>query len=92
MITLESDEKEFHVTIPREVVNERRLETFVQWLRDESAAHDAMRSGRPARSLAEIAATSQMTATEADQLAAELTAGWWARNRQRFLPSEETGV
>ncbi len=92
MITLEADEKEYHVTIPREVVNERRLEIFVQWLRDESVVQDAIRSGHPSRSLSEIAADSQMTAANADQLAAALTAGWWARNQQRFLPAEKPGA
>ena len=92
MITSEADEKEYHLTIPRDVVNERRLETFVQWLRDESAAQDAMSAGRPARSLSEIAAGSQMTAGEADRLAASLSAGWWARNQRRFLPDEKTGA
>ena len=92
MITLEADEKEYHLTIPREVVNERRLETFVQWLRDESAAQDAIVAGRTSRSLAEIAANSQMTAADADRLAASLTAGWWARNQKRFLPEEKPGA
>ncbi len=92
MITLEADEKEYHLTIPRAVVNERRLETFVQWLRDESAAHDAMIAGRTARSLSEIATGSEMTAAEADRLAASLTAGWWARNQRRFLPEEKPGA
>ena len=89
MITLEADEKEYHVTIPRAVVNERRLETFVQWLRDESAAQEAMSAGRPARSLSEMATGSQMTAAEADRLAASLSAGWWARNQRRFLPEDK---
>lgn len=89
MITLEADEKEYHLTIPREVVNEARLQTFVQWLRDESAAQEAIRDGNAPRSLAEIAAGSQMTTPDADRLAAALTAGWWARNQRRFLPEEE---
>ena len=92
MITLETDEKEYHLTIPREVVNERRLETFIQWLRDESAAQNAILAGRPARSLSEIATGSQMTVAEADRLAASLSAGWWARNHQRFLPEENPGA
>ena len=92
MITLEADEKEYHLTIPREVVSERRLETFVQWLRDESAAQDAIRHGHPTRALSEIAAGSQMTAADADRLAAALTAGWWARNQKRFLPAEDPGA
>ncbi len=92
MITLEASEKEYHVTISREVVNERRLETFVQWLRDESAAQAATNAGLPARSLSEIATASQMTAAEADRLAASLSAGWWERNRKRFLPEEKPGA
>ena len=92
MITLAADEKEYHVTIPREVVNERRLETFVQWLRDESAAQDAISAGRPSRSLSEIARGSEMTPAEADRLAASLSAGWWARNQKRFLPEEKPGA
>ena len=92
MITLEADEKEYHLTIPRDVVNEQRLETFVQWLRDESAAQEAIRSGRPSRSLSEIAAGSQLAAADADRLAAALTGGWWARNQRRFLPAEEPGA
>ena len=87
MITLEADEKEYHLTIPREVVNKQRLETFAQWLRDESAAQEAILSGRPSRSLSEIA-----TAADADQLASALTGGWWARNQRRFLPAEEPGA
>ena len=92
MITLEADEKEYHLTIPCEVVNERRLETFVQWLRDESAAQDAILAGNPSRSISEIAAGSQMTVADADRLAASLSAGWWARNQQRFLPEEKPGA
>ena len=92
MITLEADEKEYHLPIPRAMVNTRRLETFAQWLRDESAAQDAVHAGRPSRSLSEIAAGSQMTAGEVGRLAASLTAGWWARNQNRFLPVEQPGA
>ena len=92
MISLEADEKEYHLIIPRDVVNERRLETFVQRLRDESAAQDAILAGRPSRSLSEIAASNEMTAADADRFAASLTAGLWARNQKRFLPEEKPGA
>ena len=49
MITLEADEKEYHLPIPRAMVNTRRLETFAQWLRDESAAQmPSTRDAHPA--------------------------------------------
>ena len=89
VITLEATEKEYRVTIPRVGVDERQLASFVQWLRDESAAHEAARQGCPARTLTEIAATSHLTTEAADRIAADLTAGWWAKNRQRFLPPEK---
>jgi len=37
----------------------------------------------------EIAQRSQLTEAEADRLADEMKAGWWAANRDRFIPSYE---
>ena len=35
-----------------------------------------------------IARTSQMTEAQADALAGEIKADWWAQNRNRFIPPE----
>jgi hypothetical protein len=37
----------------------------------------------------EIAQRSELTETEADRLADEMKAGWWAANKDRFIPSHE---
>jgi hypothetical protein len=37
----------------------------------------------------EIAQRSQLTETEVDRLADEMKAGWWAANKDRFIPSPE---
>jgi phage terminase Nu1 subunit (DNA packaging protein) len=89
MITIEATEKEFHVTISREAVDERAFATFIAWLRDESAAHALARRREAAPSLAEIAASSRMTEAQADALADEIKDKWWAENQRRFLPPEE---
>ena len=37
----------------------------------------------------EIAQRSQLTEAEADRLADEMKAGWWAANKDRFIPPHE---
>lgn len=37
----------------------------------------------------EIAQRSQLTEAEADRLADEMKAGWWAANKDRFIPPNE---
>jgi hypothetical protein len=39
--------------------------------------------------LEELAQRSRLTEADADRLADELKAGWWAANKDRFLPSHE---
>jgi hypothetical protein len=84
MITVEATETAFHVTIPREGVDERRLKAWVEWLEDEAAALQRQR-----RPLSEIAERSRMSVEEADRLANESKAHWWAENKHRFLPPDE---
>jgi hypothetical protein len=37
----------------------------------------------------EIAQRSQLTEADADRLAKEMKAGWWAANKDRFIPKHE---
>ena len=37
----------------------------------------------------EIAQSSKLTEVDADRLAEELKAGWWAANKNRFIPSDK---
>ncbi len=37
----------------------------------------------------EIAQRSQLTEADADRLAEEMKAGWWAANKDRFIPLHE---
>lgn len=37
----------------------------------------------------EMAQRSQLTEAEADRLADEMKAGWWAANKDRFIPPNE---
>ena len=37
----------------------------------------------------EIAQRSKLTEADADKLAEELKAGWWAANKSRFIPAEK---
>lgn len=39
--------------------------------------------------LEELAQRSRLTEADADRLAEELKAGWWAANKDRFIPSHE---
>ena len=39
--------------------------------------------------LEELAQRSHLTEADADRLADELKAGWWAANKDRFIPSPE---
>ena len=70
-ITVESTDKEIHVTIPRGTVDESSLDAMLRWLEFDA-----------------IARTSKMTQAQADALAEEVKAGWWARNEHRFIPPE----
>jgi hypothetical protein len=36
----------------------------------------------------EIIATSKATQVEIDELAVSVNKGWWAKNKQKFLPNE----
>lgn len=83
MITVESDEREIRVTIPKPDVDERVLANFLAYLRESGSAR------RDRRSLTEIIASSQMTEAQADALADEIKARWWAENKHRFLPPDD---
>jgi hypothetical protein len=37
----------------------------------------------------EIAQRSKLTEADADKLAEELKAGWWAANKNRFIPADQ---
>lgn len=39
--------------------------------------------------LEELVQRSRLTETEADQIAGEIKAGWWAANKDRFVPASE---
>jgi hypothetical protein len=39
--------------------------------------------------LEEIMQRSHLTETEADRIAEEIKAGWWAANKTRFIPANE---
>ena len=71
MITVESDDREIRVTIPRGDLEIAQVEAIL----------------RPFR-FASLVAGSQMSKTEAVQIAEESKAEWWEKNGKRFAPPE----
>ena len=82
MITVESDEREIRVTIPKPDVDERVLANFLSWLGESGPTR------RDTRTLPEIVAASRLTEAQADAMADEFKSRWWAANRHRFLPDD----
>lgn len=72
MITVESTDSEFRVTIPKAEISEKQLIDWVNWLR-----------------LDHLAAKSQMTEIEADEIAEQIKQDWWTTNKDRLLPKEQ---
>jgi hypothetical protein len=53
MITVEATEKEFQVTIPREIVDERSLDALLRWLEFDALARTSQMTEAQAGQLAE---------------------------------------
>ena len=68
MITVETTETGFRVTIPKDEVPTDWLNSFLDWLRLEA-----------------VARRSALTDAEAERMAEELKASWWAANKDRFI-------
>lgn len=51
MITVSATEKEFHVTIPREAVDEQSLDIFLRWLEFDALARTSQMSEEQADQL-----------------------------------------
>ncbi len=69
MITVETTEAGLRVTIPKDELPPRRLNSFLDWLRLEV-----------------IASKSRLAETEANGMAEESKADWWAANKGQFIP------
>ena len=53
MITIEATEKEIHVTIPRDQVDEQNLDTMLRWLELDGIARSSKMTAEEAMRLAE---------------------------------------
>ena len=71
MITVESNDREIRVTIPRGELEISQIEAILRPFRFTS-----------------LVAGSQMSKTEAMQIAEDSKADWWAKNERRFCPPE----
>ena len=71
VITVESTDSEFRVTIPKAEISEKLLNDWINWLR-----------------LDHLASKSQMTESEADEIAEQIKADWWTANKDRLIPKE----
>lgn len=72
MITVEKTNTDMRVTIPKDAVSPKRLNTLLDWLRLEEIAH-----------------RSRLSEADANQIADEIKAGWWAANQAVFIPPGE---
>jgi hypothetical protein len=82
MITIEKNEREVRVTIPREEANADLLCEFAAWLRDEG---DEKR-----QRISEISVKSAMSKESADSMADAVKSRWWSENSERFIPPDST--